>query len=86
MLLTFFLFYDTVTNCLIGDKYLSFAGFLPNLSILSFFNHQNINNIINNFILGGVLTLIFLLFLAYLEIAKNKKKYEQINISNNSGV
>ncbi|MCK5320101.1 oligosaccharide flippase family protein [Candidatus Parcubacteria bacterium] len=122
VLLTFFLFYDTVVNHLIGDKYLSFAGFLPKLSILlffvsiinilffylfalrnkllffpaviapltviilSFFNHQSINNIINNFILGSVLTLIFLLFLVYSEIAKSKKRYEEIDINNNPNI
>ena len=122
VLLTFFLFYDTVVNCLIGDKYLSFAGFLPRLSvllffvsiinilffylfavrnkllffpavfaplmviILSFFNHQSINNIINNFILGSVLTLISLLLLIYLETARSGKTYEKVNINNNSYV
>ncbi|MCK5510901.1 oligosaccharide flippase family protein [Candidatus Parcubacteria bacterium] len=123
VLLTFFLFYNTVVNTLIGEKYLSFAGFLPNLSILlffvsiinilffylfalrnrllffpaifaplivtilSFFNHQSINNIINNFILGSVLILISLLFIIYLEICKSKKKHgKEADINNNSGI
>lgn len=93
--LSILLFFVSIINVLffylfaVRNRLLFFPAVFAPLAviILSFFNHQNINNIINNFVLSSVLALIFLLFLVYLETVKSRKKHEkEVNINNNPGI